>query len=384
MHPVLLAHEDPFLRSYIAEKLQFMFDVEIADRGRALIDRLQARPYLAAIIGTAFRDIGPRAVAAWMRSAGETRPRQVILIRNDAVAAGRSAMSTVDGAIALSLPSQVPALIEALMAASKVCQQERWSQLSPVQQDLIATHRSIFDGLSKRNIAETVGSPAFAQGIDLLVETSQDHLIEDVLAALRDYDDYTFCHQMSVASLLVLFGIEVGIPAKDLRILAQAGILHDVGKRQVPLAVLHKPGALNAAEWAVMKDHVGFSTQILGRIDGLSKHVINVAAQHHERVDGSGYPHGLKAEAIDDLALVCAVADVFSALTDRRPYKPAKSRPEALSIMAGLCGSHLNRGVFRHFKAMIERSARDRAEAAGAITHSAPHAAAVADPMAAE
>ena len=371
MYLVLLAHEDPFLRSYITEKLQFMFDVDVVDSGQGLMDRLQSRVYMAAIVGTTFTDVGARDLSTWMRAAGYRRPRQVILIRTEPYFGVPKEMAVFDRAITVSMPSQTQVLINCLAKTSKDLKRESWSGLSPLQKDLIDTHLSICQGLRTQAVEETIGSPAFAKGIDLLVETSQGRGIEHVLESLKDYDDYTFAHQMSVASLLVMFGIEVGIPAKDLRVLAQAGILHDVGKREVPLSILHKPGALTAAEWVVMKDHARHSARILGRIDGLSKHVVNVAGQHHERVDGAGYPYGLKAEAIDELSLVCAVADVFSALTDKRPYKPPKTQREALRIMAGLCGTQIDGGVFRHFKAMIEGSDRYRAESASAAAPAA-------------
>ena len=368
MYPVLLAHEDPFLRSYIAEKLQFMFDVDVVDSGQALMDRLQDRSYLAVLVGTAFKDVNARVISAWMRAEQSRQPRQLILIRSNPYFASHKEISVFENAIALSLPAQTQELIDVLSQNSRVLDREKWISLSPVQKDLIDTHMTIFRGLRTSNAEQMIVSETFAKGIDLLVETSQGHTIEEVLETLKDYDDYTFSHHMSVASLLVLFGIEVGIPQKDLKILAQAGVLHDVGKREIPLAVLHKPGRLSPAEWEVMKDHVRYSTDILGRIDGLSKHVINVAAQHHEKLDGTGYPFGLKADEITDLSMVCSIADIFSALSDKRPYKPSKTRRESLAIMEDLVGSQIDKGIFRHFRKMVLRSEEHR--------HAAPAAAA--------
>lgn len=368
MYPVLLAHEDSFLRSYITEKLQFMFDVDTVDSGQALMGRIQDRSYIAVLVGTAFKDINTRILSAWMRSNAVRRPRQMVLIRGNPYFASRKEISVFENAVALSIPAQIQDLIDLLSRNARLLDREKWIRLSPVQKDLIDTHLTIFRGLRRNNVEQMIASQTFSKGIDLLVETSQGHTIEEVLEALKDYDDYTFSHHMSVASLLVLFGIEVGIPGKDLKVLAQAGILHDVGKKEIPLAVLHKPGRLSPAEWGVMKDHVHYSTQILGRIDNLSRHVVNVAAQHHEKLDGTGYPFGLKADDIDDLSMVCSIADIFSALTDKRPYKPPKTRREALAIMEDLVGSQIDKGIFRHFRSMALRSETHRpAPAAAAL-----------------
>ena len=356
MYPILLAHEDPFLRSYIAEKLQFMFDVDSVDTGQAVMSRVQCRSYFAVIVGAAFKDVNARGLSVWMQAEASRRPRLLILIRDKPQFASDKDVSTFENAITLSLPAQTQELIDVLSRNSRILDREKWSRLSPLQKDLIDTHLTIFRNLQTGSVEKVVVSETFAKGIDLLVETSRGHMIEEVLETMKDYDDYTFSHQMSVASLLTLFGIEVGIPQKDLRILAQAGVLHDVDKREIPLTVLHKPGPLNPAEWAVMKDHVRFSMEILGQIEGLSKHVINVAAQHHEKLDGTGYPFGLKANEIDDLSLVCSVADIFSALSEKRPYKSSKTRQEALAIMEGLTGSHIDKGIFGHFRSMILRS----------------------------
>lgn len=375
MYPILLAHEDSALRALIADKLQFMFDLDVVSSGQALMERLQSRLYMAAIVGMEFRDVSTRVISTWMRTAECRQPLQMFLIRTDLYFGSAKEILIFDQAVIVSIPSQIQMLIDGLVRVSTRVQRQKWLRLSPVQKDLIDTHLSIYHDLNKKNIEETINSRSFDKGIDLLVETSDSQTIETILEAMRDYDDYTFAHQMSVASLLVMFGVDVGIPKKDLRILAQAGILHDVGKREVPIEVLHKPGKLNEAEWVLMRSHVQHSIAILGRIDGLSKHVIRVAAQHHECLDGSGYPYGLKGGEIDDLSLVCSVADVFSALTDKRPYKPAISQRRALQIMAGLCGTQIDGAVFRHFKEMIERSGRYRAEAEALTGASSPLAA---------
>lgn len=364
MYPILLAHEDPFLLSYISEKLQFMFNVDTVDSGQALMSKVQRRSYFAVIIGATFKDINARVLSIWMQAEASRRPRVLILIREQPKFAPDKDVSTFENAITLSLPAQTQELIDVLSRNSRTLNREKWNRLSPLQKDLIDTHLTIFRNLQTRSVQEVVASETFAKGIDLLVETSQGHMIEEVLETMKDYDDYTFSHQMSVASLLTLFGIEAGIPQKDLRILAQAGVLHDVGKREIPLTVLHKPGPLSPEEWAVMKDHVRFSIEILGQIESLSKHVINVAAQHHEKLDGTGYPFGLKANEIDDLSLVCSVADIFSALSEKRPYKSSKTRQEALAIMEGLTGSHIDKGIFEHFRSMVLRSEEYRHAAA--------------------
>jgi cyclic di-GMP phosphodiesterase len=129
--------------------------------------------------------------------------------------------------------------------------------------------------------------------------------------------------------------------AAELRTLARSGLLHDVGKLGIPDAILHKQAALSAAEWVVMKTHPEIGLRILQRCGHFKRELLAVL-YHHERIDGSGYPHGLAGEAIPIEARIVAVADTYDVLTSDRPYRAARSEQEAREIIQAEAGSHLD------------------------------------------
>jgi len=121
--------------------------------------------------------------------------------------------------------------------------------------------------------------------------------------------------------------------ASELRILARAGLLHDVGKLGIPAAVLGKHSPLDEAEWTLMRTHPELGLNLLDRVGQSSRETLAVL-YHHERLDGSGYPYGLKAEAIPIEARIVAVADTYDALTSDRPYRRARAEAEARRVLA--------------------------------------------------
>jgi putative two-component system response regulator len=123
-------------------------------------------------------------------------------------------------------------------------------------------------------------------------------------------------------------GAALGLPEDDIAALARGGYLHDIGKVGLPDAVLLKPGPLTRDEFAIMQQHTIIGDRLCGELRALRR-VRPIVRHHHERLDGSGYPDGLRADAIPLLAQIMAVVDVFDALTSVRPYKPALSKERA-------------------------------------------------------
>lgn len=143
------------------------------------------------------------------------------------------------------------------------------------------------------------------------------------LSRMKNKDDYTFMHSVSVAGLLITFARHEGFSHAQIREIAIGGLLHDIGKMSTPDTILNKNGKLTDEEFAIMKDHVVQSRLILEKIPGFSSMALNVAAQHHERFDGSGYPLGLKGDAISSIGQMSSIVDVYDALTSERIYKDA-------------------------------------------------------------
>jgi HD-GYP domain-containing protein (c-di-GMP phosphodiesterase class II) len=148
-------------------------------------------------------------------------------------------------------------------------------------------------------------------------------------------------HNLRVARLCVHIGRELSMSAAELRILARAGLLHDIGKVGIPDAVLGKHTALDESEWTLMRCHPEMGLNLLDRAGQSSREVLAVL-YHHERLDGSGYPYGLTSESIPLEARIVAVADTYDALTSDRPYRKACSQYQARRVLHEEAGSHLD------------------------------------------
>lgn len=156
----------------------------------------------------------------------------------------------------------------------------------------------------------------------------QDALIP--LARLKTHDEYTFQHSVSVCALMVAFARGLKLSRDIIKEIAIGALLHDVGKAKVPDSILNKPAKLTDAEFAKMKSHVVQSIIILQNTPGISQIALDVAGQHHERFDGTGYPNKLKGDEISLYGQMGAIVDVYDAITSERVYHKGMPPTEAL------------------------------------------------------
>lgn len=162
------------------------------------------------------------------------------------------------------------------------------------------------------------------------------------LAQLKNHDDYTFQHCVSVCALMTSFARALDLPREIIREIATGALLHDVGKATIPDTILNKPGKLTDTEFEQIKTHVVQSKIILETTPGISPIALAIAAQHHERFDGSGYPNRLKGEAIDRYGQMGAIVDVYDAITSDRCYHKGMPPTEALRKMLEWSKFHFN------------------------------------------
>ena len=176
---------------------------------------------------------------------------------------------------------------------------------------------------------------------------NQDALLP--LARLKDHDNDTFQHSVSVCALLVSFGRSLGLERSILKELGVGGLLHDVGKAKVPDAILNKPAKLTEAEFTRMKTHVVQSILILHNTPGVSRIALDVAGQHHERFDGSGYPNQLRGEAITLYGRMGAIVDVYDAITSDRVYHQGMPPTAALGRLLEWSSYHFDPALVKAF-----------------------------------
>jgi putative nucleotidyltransferase with HDIG domain len=177
--------------------------------------------------------------------------------------------------------------------------------------------------------------------------TQQDALLP--LARLKQHDTYTFQHSVSVCALMTAFARTLEVPREVIREIAVGALLHDVGKARVPDQILNKPGKLTEAEFDRMKSHVVQSKIILMATPGISQIALDVAAQHHERYDGTGYPNKLKAEQISLYGRMGAIVDVYDAITSNRVYHKGMAPTAALRKLLEWSANHFEPRLVKAF-----------------------------------
>lgn len=185
------------------------------------------------------------------------------------------------------------------------------------------------------------------EGTQLVDQAIRDMKVRDWLSLVAEFDDVTHRHCLSVAGLAAAFAQSLGLNHADSHLLTKGALLHDIGKAKVPLAILNKAGPLTAAERREMNKHPVDGYEMLVGSD-YSEIVLKVVRSHHEMLDGSGYPDGLRAAAIPDLVRLVTVCDIFAALTERRSYKMPKSATAAYQILTEMRG-RLDQDLIRAF-----------------------------------
>ena len=182
-------------------------------------------------------------------------------------------------------------------------------------------------------------------------------IVGGVISALSDVldlrDPYTSRHQHRVADVCIAIGARIGWNAERLEWLHWAAQLHDLGKISIPTDILNKPTKLTKTEFALIKEHPEAGYRVLANVD-LPPVVALAAYQHHERLDGSGYPQGLKGDAIIPEARIIAVADVLESMTLHRPYRPARGASEAFAELTRCAGEKYDAEIVRIAKELYD------------------------------
>ncbi|MCX7569596.1 HD-GYP domain-containing protein [Tumebacillus sp. DT12] len=169
------------------------------------------------------------------------------------------------------------------------------------------------------------------------------------LANIYTTDGFLYHHSLNVSIMSVAMGLEYGLNEKQSLDLGVGTLLHDVGKLRVPQEILNKPGRLTDEEFQAIQHHALYGYEMLRAQDDISAMSAHVALQHHERIDGTGYPRGLKGDEIHIFGKISAVADVYEALTANRIYRKGHLPHHALEFLLGACGSHFETEMVQIF-----------------------------------
>jgi HD-GYP domain-containing protein (c-di-GMP phosphodiesterase class II) len=232
-----------------------------------------------------------------------------------------------------------------------------YENTNPVEAELPRARQAFIHGENvARDIANQIQTdqlpdiPAVKACVDNIVDSmisNPDAVM--FISRLRDEDINTYHHGVKVSLYLIALGRHLGIPKAQLAELGLIGMLADVGKIKLPRAILAKPSALTPAEFEIVKDHVDLSLASLDGAAGLTPAVLQGIAQHHERLDGSGYPKGLTGDQIGVYGRMTAIADSFSSMTTPRPYANASLPQEALLNLYECRGTLLSAPLIEQF-----------------------------------
>ena len=231
-------------------------------------------------------------------------------------------------------PSAATPMAQELQRAASICANAKQAVIS------------MFSEARMGRAVDASSAPGLVSEIADSVTRNPSALIS--LARIKTADEYTFMHSVAVCALMVGLARQMGLNDEATQQAGLAGLLHDLGKAHIPLAILNKPGKLSDAEFALMRGHPGAGHALL-QGQGLPAPVLDACLHHHEKIDGTGYPHRLPAEQITTLARMAAICDVYDAITSDRPYKAGWDPAESLRRMAEWTRDHLDQRLYQAF-----------------------------------
>lgn len=225
-------------------------------------------------------------------------------------------------------------------------QDERRNALKVIK----ASKEAVVSMFNEARMGKAINAEAAKSLVDdivMSVNRNESALIS--LVRLKGRDEYTYLHSVAVCALMVALARELELSGQQIRQAGLGGLLHDIGKKVIPLEVLNKPGALNEREFDIVRQHPRAGYEILQRSPGVDEVALDICLHHHEKMDGTGYPEGLKGEQISLFARMGAVCDVYDAVTSNRPYKSGWEPGVSLQRMARWSGNHFDDAVFKAF-----------------------------------
>lgn len=213
-----------------------------------------------------------------------------------------------------------------------------------VQNDKDLTKAFVFDKLGQK----------FSSVVrDLLSDIKNHPQAISLLSDVYSYDNYIFTHSLNVTIYTLALSLKLNLPQKNIEEIGLGAMLHDVGKMMVPLDILLKPGRLTDSEFVVIKQHAEDGFNILRRVPNIPLVAAHCAYQHHERLDGSGYPRGLEGDKIHYYSKIIGITDVYDAVTTNRVYRAAMLPHEGLEILYAGSGTQFDKDLVEAFRRSV-------------------------------
>jgi putative nucleotidyltransferase with HDIG domain len=278
-------------------------------------------------------------------------------VTRDEIAGLVQALAVIDATIAATRPeAELPTWRHITVGRIQV-QQRADSVVADAAavRQLYADATKLAQDLWDTTTAEGHPDPAQARTVvdSLAHAAAQNRTALLALTALKQYDNYTFTHMVNVSILTMAQARAVGIDGAVLREFGLAGLMHDIGKVRTPSEILNKPSTLTDAEFEIMKRHVVDGAEILRATPDIPPVVPIVAFEHHLRLDGTGYPVGVKRETLNLATQLCGIADVYDAMRSQRKYQEAFPTDRILAVLQRNDGKQFDQRLVRRFVQII-------------------------------
>jgi len=361
MKRILIVDDDKAILKLLSKSLEKLsYQVDAVDNGTSALLSVSQRFYDLILLDIVMPKMDGFETLKKIRQHGESRTSPVLMISS--LQDKKSVMKAISyGATDyLVKPFDIGTLLHKVSRWSNSSIEAEWKSLDKDQErSLRLTLATIDKGYEAMVKGEPLSYVDLKAASFEVMDIVKKDRVKPVLDSLKEHDSYTFVHSMRVGIFLsVLARSFGGFTDDDIQVVTEGGIIHDVGKAQTPLKVLNKPGSFDPEEWAEMKSHVGYGVELLHRTDGIPAAIIEIAWCHHEKLDGSGYPRGLKGTDIGTLARMSAIVDMYVALTDKRVYKPSFSHEKSISIMREQ-GDKLDRDILNELAGAIKERGYD-------------------------
>ena len=217
--------------------------------------------------------------------------------------------------------------------------------------DAVSVAASIWDSASTEGMPDATMAGTMVDGLAQAVAQNRTALL--ALTTLKNYDNYTFTHMVNVSILTMGQARGLGIDGPLLREFGLAALMHDIGKVRTPLEMLNKPDKLTDAEFAIMKRHTIEGAEILRKTPDIPALAPVVAFEHHLRLDGTGYPHGVTRPSLNVGTMLCSIADVYDAMRSQRKYQQAFPTDRILEVLKRSDGKQFDQHLVRRFAQLV-------------------------------
>lgn len=332
------------LRRQLAGLLEVRF-IGLADIHRAKPDRFTV---VAADLGNAS---GLLDLKEWMKS----RPKgaKVIFATQPGSRLETTQAYALGATDVVSTPIDVKELLQKIWSDFAVLAGDSSELVAQGHPGVAAAHDGLQAIFTTACLGEAFDTSNIRAASAAVVDEIESKGLSSWIDTVRKHHSQTYQHCLLVTGVAAAFGKHLGLRPADRHRLSVAGMLHDVGKAMVPVAILEKPRPLDPNEMAIMKKHPEYGVQVLKCGVGLQSELMDIVAHHHEYLDGSGYPHGLQASEISDLVRITTICDVYSALVEKRAYKPPLSSQKAYETILEM-GPKLDKDLVREFSFVLK------------------------------